>query len=243
MPRLCYACVCRKSYPSQADWQGEQVSLANKLLGIFLCLILSACSTPPTVPTTDERGGSAGETERSKKLFVDGWTTPTSGKTAEINKQIASSMTGSASFAYIVPTFFDPTHNSPMLTLVHQGEYPLYDLTVRILDMATFDSLGRQNNSYSDKLREEVQLRISNIAPNQTSLLKTVQLDSDPLKWNLFFSARTGFFTQLLRVRRVGNEWKTALKVIRTRSPSDNQVLLEKIDSGYPLRKDGQVEW
>jgi hypothetical protein len=174
---------------------------------------------------------------------VDGWTTPTRGETAEINKQIASSMTGSASFAYIIPTFFDPTHNSPMLTLVHQGEYPLYDLTVRILDMATFDSLGRQNNSYSDKLREEVQLRISNIAPNQANMLNTIQLGTDPLRWNLFFSARTGFFTQLLRVRRVGNEWKTALKVIRTRSPSDNQVLLEKIDSGYPLRKDGQVEW
>jgi hypothetical protein len=29
--------------------------MANKLLGIFLCLILSACSAPPRVPTTDER--------------------------------------------------------------------------------------------------------------------------------------------------------------------------------------------
>lgn len=219
------------------------MSMANKLLGIFLCLILSACSTPSTAPTTDEREWGAGETERSKTLFVDGWTTPRRGETPEINTQIASSMTGGASFAYIVPTFFDPTHNAPMLTLIHQGEYPLYDLTVRILDMATFDTGGRYNKSDSDKLREDVQLSISNIAPNQTSLLKTVQLDSDPLRWNLFFSTRTGFFTEFLRVRRVGNEWKTALKVIRTRSPSNDQVLLEKIDSGYPLRKDGQVEW
>ena len=175
--------------------------MANKLLGIFLCLILSACSTPSTVPTTDERGWSAGETERLNKLFVDGWTTPTSGKTTEINKQIASSMTEGASFAYIVPTFFEPSHNSPMLTLVHRGDYPLYDLTVRILDMATFDNMVRQNNSYSDKLREAVQLSISNIAPNQASMLKTVQLGTDPLKWNLFFSARNGFFTEFLRVR------------------------------------------
>jgi len=29
--------------------------MTNKLLGIFLCLILSACSTPPKAPTTDER--------------------------------------------------------------------------------------------------------------------------------------------------------------------------------------------
>ena len=217
--------------------------MANKLLGIFLCLILNACSTPPTAPTTDERGWSAGETERSKKLFVDDWTTPKRGEIVEVNKQLASSITGGTSFAYIIPAFFDPTHNAPMLTLVHQGEYPLYDLTVRIIDMATFDNMVRKNDSYSDKLREEVQLSVSNIGPNQASLLKTVQLDRDPLKWNLFFSARNGFFTELLRVRRVGNEWKTALKVIRIRSPSKNQVLLEKIDSGYPLSKDGQVEW
>jgi hypothetical protein len=217
--------------------------MANKLLGIFLCLILSACSTPPKAPTTDERGWSAGETERYNKAFMDGWTTSQSGKTAEINEQIASPITGGGSFAYVVPTFFNPTHNSPMLTLVHRGEYPLYDLTVRIVDMATFDKMVRQNSSYSDRLREEVQSSISNIAPNQARMLKTVQLGSDPLRWNLFFSARNGFFTELLRVRRVGNEWKTALKVIRTPAASKEQTLLEKIDSGYPLSKDGQVEW
>ena len=219
------------------------MSMANKLLGSCLCLILSACTTPPTAPTTDERGWSAGETERFNKVFMDGWTTSKSGETAKIHKQIASSIAGGNSFAYIVPAFFNPTHNSPMLTLVHRGEYPLYDLTVRILDMATFDKMVRPNNSYSDKLREEVQLSVSNIAPNQASMLKTVQLGSDPLRWNLFFSARNGFFTELLRVRRVGNEWKTALKVIRTPSSSNDQILLEKIDLGYPLSKDGQVEW
>jgi hypothetical protein len=219
------------------------MSMANKLLGIFLCVIFSACSTLPTAPTTDERGWSAREMERVNQLFVDSWTTLKSGETAEIHKQIASSITGSASFAYIVPTFFDPTHNSPMLTLVHRGAYPLYDLTVRILDMATFDNMVRQNNAYSAKLREEVQVSISNIAPNQARMLKTVQLGSDPLRWNLFFSARNGFFTELLRVRRVGNEWKTALKVIRTPASSNELLLFEKIDSGYPLSTNGQVEW
>jgi hypothetical protein len=109
--------------------------------------------------------------------------------------------------------------------------------------MATFDNMVRQNNAYSAKLREEVQVSISNIAPNQARMLKTVQLDNDPLRWNLFFSARNGFFTELLRVRRVGNEWKTALKVIRTPASSHEQLLFEKIDSGYPLSTNGQVEW
>ena len=49
------ACACRNSYPSEPDLQGEHVSMANKLLGIFLFLILSACSAPLKAPTTDER--------------------------------------------------------------------------------------------------------------------------------------------------------------------------------------------
>lgn len=48
------ACACRTSYPFEPDRQGEDVSMANKLLGIFLCLILSACSAPTKAPTTDE---------------------------------------------------------------------------------------------------------------------------------------------------------------------------------------------
>ena len=49
------ACACRNSYPSEPDLRDEHVSMANKLLGIVLFLILSACSAPPKAPTTDER--------------------------------------------------------------------------------------------------------------------------------------------------------------------------------------------
>ena len=49
------ACACRTRYPSESDRQGEHVSKANTLLGIVLCLMLSACSAPPKALTTDER--------------------------------------------------------------------------------------------------------------------------------------------------------------------------------------------
>src|SRR5262249_47161583 len=59
---------------------GEHVSMANRLLGVFLFLILCACSTPPTALTTDAPGASAGEIERFNTIFVDSWTTPTGEK-------------------------------------------------------------------------------------------------------------------------------------------------------------------
>lgn len=40
--------------------------MANKLFGIFLCLILSACSAPPKAPTADERTMRQGSGEVEK---------------------------------------------------------------------------------------------------------------------------------------------------------------------------------
>lgn len=42
------------------------MSTANKLLGIVLCLVLNACSTPPKAPTTDERTMRQGSGEVDK---------------------------------------------------------------------------------------------------------------------------------------------------------------------------------
>jgi|SRR5262245_48430075 len=47
-------CPCRNSYPCETDLQGDPVTMANKLLVIFLLLILSACSAPPKPLPTDE---------------------------------------------------------------------------------------------------------------------------------------------------------------------------------------------
>jgi len=52
------------------------VSIANKLLGIFLVLILSACTTPPKGPPTDERTvrQDSGEVEKKAELPPAGTT-------------------------------------------------------------------------------------------------------------------------------------------------------------------------
>ena len=44
--------------------------MANKLSGIFLCLILSGCSTPPKAPTADERTMRQGSGE-VEKLYTE----------------------------------------------------------------------------------------------------------------------------------------------------------------------------
>ncbi|TKB70683.1 MAG: hypothetical protein E8D52_00900 [Nitrospira sp.] len=156
---------------------------------------------------------------------------------AELNEHIASSITGGNSFAYITVLL---QFNPPRLILLHQGEYPLYDVTVRIVDL---EKTKQKGYSISD-LENEVQFSIGNLAPHQSQVLKPISLSNDSLRWNIFFSARNQFFTELLRMRRIDNQWKTALKVINLPVEGEqSKTLLEKIDPGFPLEKSGHVDW
>jgi hypothetical protein len=64
------------------------VSMANKLLGIFLFLILSACSTPSKALTTDEWTGRQGSGE-VKKLYTEN---PSPGYTNEMEAQVKNEL-------------------------------------------------------------------------------------------------------------------------------------------------------
>ncbi len=159
----------------------------------------------------------------------------------ELNKQIVAAVTGGDSFAYIRLVFIGRADTTPRLTLIHQGKYPLYELDYRIVDLVKME---KENKHYSlDDLTKD-QKNIGNIGPNQARVLDTVQIGSEPIRWNLFFGARNGFFVELLRMRRVGDEWKTAIRVdSRPTSGEEAKTLFKLVEPGYPLGKDGQVDW
>jgi len=159
---------------------------------------------------------------------------------AELNAELRSFITGGDSFAYMTVTVL----KSPTLMLVHQGKYPLYDLNVRIVDLAKYEKMEKQGVSFLERMKEDAHMNFGNLAPNHVRILQPLGINGETLKWNLFFDARSGFFSEMLRVRRIGNEWKTAMKVTRSNLTSgETKTLFEKIDLGYPLSKDGQVEW
>lgn len=112
-----------------------------------------------------------------------------SDEVAELNKQIALSITGGDSFAYLIPTRVAP--NAAVLTLVHQGKYPLYDLHIRIVDLEKWAQ--HKHFSLLDVQKDEIHLSIGNVAANQARILGPMQINSDFTRWNIFFSARNGF--------------------------------------------------
>jgi hypothetical protein len=156
---------------------------------------------------------------------------------ARLNKQIAASVTGGDSFAYMV---FLLQFDVPRLVLIHEGAYPLYDVSVRISDI---DKTKDRKYSISD-LENELHFNIGNVAPHNSRMLVPIPLSNDSLRWNIFFSARNGFFTEILRMRRINNKWKTALKVVTNGSNGEvAKTLFEKVDPDYPVGENGQVDW
>ncbi len=64
-----------------------------------------------------------------------------SDEVAELNRTSAATVTGGDSFCYLAFSLGDGATNKPPLVLVHQGEYPLYDLGIRIVDLEKYDLL------------------------------------------------------------------------------------------------------
>ncbi len=162
-----------------------------------------------------------------------------------LNRTIVSSVTGGDSFCYL--DFTRTPAATTDLFLVHQGKYPLFDLTIRVVDVEKFKSIASgpgvtlQDVLQADALRQTV----GTVIPSSSITLS----DRWPLPasgrkdYNVFFSARNGFFIQLIRLRRIDGVWKRALKVTRDNEKGETITLLEKVDDGFPRDKAGQVEW
>jgi hypothetical protein len=83
------------------------VSIANKLLGIFLCLILSACSTPPKALTTDERTVRQGSGQVEKLCTENPPPGYTSGMEARLKAELPLAGTTEAQAEGVLKNYFD----------------------------------------------------------------------------------------------------------------------------------------
>lgn len=161
---------------------------------------------------------------------------------AELNRRTAASVTGGDSWCYLALDGQLDDGNSGTLVLVHQGEYPLYDVSIRIVDLDKFEQI-KGNLSLQALAHSDTILNPGNLSPNQASMLGAWEIPEKGLRWNIFFAARNGFFTQRLRLLRVSGHWASATTVIRDALGKEPETLLEKISEDFPRNSEGEVEW
>jgi hypothetical protein len=164
-----------------------------------------------------------------------------SDKITDLNRELNNSVIGGNSFCYFVPLL---KQGIASLTLMHHGTYPLYDVTFRVHDLdksKAFTEKGINFNNFLDDVIFEK--KIGTLIAHEGRIFKEfIFQPKEILRFNIFFSARNGGFNQCLRIRRIGNEWKSAFKVVKYKGNKE-QILLQNIDPGYPLNEKGVVQW
>jgi hypothetical protein len=157
---------------------------------------------------------------------------------SELNKEIMKSVIGGDSFCYLTMMSLDNQNNVGILTVVHQGEHPVYDVNARIVDLQKMEKI-KDNLSFQNIMQADTNLHIGNMIKGTASTFAPFQLGSSMERgFNIFFSARNGLFTQLLRMKKINNKWTSATKVER-----DGKIIFEKIDKEFPRNKEGLIIW
>lgn len=157
---------------------------------------------------------------------------------SEENKILAkegiSAVTGGNGFAYIdILKGYFPNAFSP--AVISASEYPQYDLSIRFYD---------EQKPHDIQIVQPLVLNIATLPPGQSIFNKIPAFDldgkTDHAKFNIFISARNGFFIEELRLRKVEGEWYSALRLFKSESNDKKTLLFEQAMDKYP-RSDNQT--
>jgi hypothetical protein len=159
---------------------------------------------------------------------------------ASLNRQLADLVTGGTAFCYLSLAVRDG-EDGFLVAAVNAGKTPVYDVAARVVDLAEFTALpsgGKLPALFNPKL----QFPVGNLGIQQSLIVGRLDLGSGNAKdYNVFFSARNGFVTQLLRCRRTADGWRVATRVMRTGEKTE--VLYEQVDDGFPKGPNGEIPW
>jgi hypothetical protein len=121
----------------------------------------------------------------------------------------------------------------------HVGKHPLYEVNAVIVDLEVFEQV-KGNLPHDNFFRSEIHRQFGNLIPGHTNLVQeNISMGTGSSRnFNIFYTARNGSFTQLLRYRRVNGEWLYAIKVYR-----GDVTMHEHVQEGFPRNENGAVDW
>lgn len=162
---------------------------------------------------------------------------------ARLNQQIAQTVVGGDSYCY-VEFSYDAGFDDPFLKLIHVGDYPLYDVSMVIRDIDEYEFLKDGHPTIEDLEKAEFSFPTRNLSPGERVKLYRLPVSPSETKkrYEIFITSRNGSLKEFVRLEKVNEQWKIAMKVQRDMKDK-SEKLEEKIDSGFPINKDGQVDW
>ncbi|MDD5681106.1 MAG: hypothetical protein PHI59_07675 [Candidatus Omnitrophica bacterium] len=171
---------------------------------------------------------------------------------SQLNKKIAADLTGGDCYCYFFISRPGKNSNIIDLMLMNDGDCPIYDISVKIDDVEKlleisssemaagklpYDSMTLLNSAHG---KASIFMQLGNLGPHQCIQLNGIQIPPNVNKksYNIYITARNGSITQIVRYRRVNDEWKIASKIIK-----GGEVIKEDIDPGFPHNDKGKIDW
>ncbi len=156
----------------------------------------------------------------------------------ELNREIVRQVIGGKSFCYLTIGSINNEINTGLWVVVHQGAHPIYDVNARIVDLQRFAAV-KDDLNLTKIQQTETHLPIGNMIKATASMVRPIQLGSKLERdFNIFFSARNGLYTQLLRLRKIDGEWVSAIKIEK-----NGKNIFEKVHEKFPRNTEGKVSW
>jgi hypothetical protein len=155
-------------------------------------------------------------------------------------KRSINNITGGDGFCYIIFEQRSLEERRPIPWVSAIGNYPIYDIQVRITDV---DNPGR-SPYFADSFASDRIVPIGNLSRGGGILMPAYAFDlKDKTSYglNLFFSARNGFWMEELRGTMVNGKWTYAYRVL-SGATYNKQIRIE-VDVNYPHQADGSVKW
>lgn len=170
---------------------------------------------------------------------------------AKLSREIAASVTGGDTFAYLLPAPHLSSKNQVTFLLNRDGDYPLYDVEIRITDQEKVDEfvkrhfgetgLAKPGFSLKQFYAGQTILRVGNIGINQGWAYDGYPMPNpDHFNLGIFIQARNGSVSQRLAMRRINGQMKWASIV---RRDNDNKLLVRMVDPGFPVDESGNIQW
>jgi len=165
---------------------------------------------------------------------LEGLVTSIEEKTADL----LSHITGGESFCYFQFGKLNADANQRQIVAIHQGSHPLHEVSARIFDLNRYNKLRKAGNANAFETCN-THLVIGNLIPGHAALLQSINLGTEDIFYaNVFFTARNGDFTQLIRMKKSNGQWFSATRVKR-----EDRLLFEKVEEGFPGDLEADKDW
>ena len=129
------------------------------------------------------------------------------------------------------------------MSFLNDGQFPLYELQVRVVDVGLLQDEGAKTYQEMEAATTYLQVPAA-IAPHTaTGGISGFHIpirNSEKADFNVFFSARNGFWSELIRIRKVKGLWVEATRVQQdfARVKTEHHPMpWTNVEKGFPLKE------